>query len=607
MKKGIYAILAVLTVFAMVSCGGGGGGGGGGGSKTKPDLAKLVGGNYEQGSVEDTSIRVVVKNAAAIGAANLSYKWYKGANETAEGGAVDDEDPIVGNAGRDFWPDVSTVEDTWYWVVVTNTETDEFSTSTKAKVTIFETSNTNVEKLIINNAAMPLWQFTLPEGADWADYEEISVEYYVKKTSQIAKSGQTVRSRSYGAYITADIDTPDQANENNWGGYKIVSWNDNTLVKRYEEDGETLITGINPNNDFILDGTKASAAAFTSLFSDSVGVGTSKWFKVTYATNAGGAKDFAKVTELDNTVNPIYVGAGIFGPGGSADSFDYYCRNATLINKSNPLLNITGIPSSGGGTEKLFAGNLGSPKGSTDRVILEKGDISYMDQPGINISFDLKRGTGTFDPVTILPGDSMDDKFPSTQPTRKFYTFGGWVTVDGETETPVTASTTFDDDTTVYAKWNANGWTKTPVTVNLSGQTLKNDTAWDAQYSNGFVLTIGLDDSSKYEKMTIVAKYYGADGTTLVTDVPASNIQVKYYGGTEAPANANVSQLATSYNVGQGGTVDATNQVTWSTSIPLAAAGANEGNGFSYIGLQSGNAATFTAQYIEVVSITLGW
>jgi hypothetical protein len=608
MKKGIIAILAVLTVFAMVSCGGGGGSEKKKGSLTKPDLAPLTGGNYEQGSVEDTSIRVLVRNAAAIGAGNLSYKWYKGESATAAGEAVDEDDPIVGNVGRDFWPDVSTVGDTWYWVVVTNTETEEFSTSTKAKVTIYETSNTNVEFVKVANAAMPLWEFTLPEGADWADYEEISVEYYVKKTSKIAQSGVTVRSRSYGAYIAADIDTPDQNNDKGWGGFKIVSWNDNTLVKRYEADGETEITGINPNNDFILDNTKGGAAAFTSLFSDSVGVGTGKWFKVTYTTNAGLAKDFAKVPELDNDVNPIYVGAGIFGPGGDSENvFDYYARNATLINKTAPAKNITGKPTVTGTTTPLFAGNLGSPRAGTERTILDKGDTSYMDLPGISIVFDLKGGAGDFAPVTILPGDSMDDKFPAATPTRKFYTFDKWVVVDGETETTVTASTKFDDNATVVAKWNPDGWAKTPVTVSLTSQTIKNTEAWATQYSNGLVLAMGITDSAKYEKITIVAKYYD-ESEAAVDEIGAGNMQVKYYyGATEAPANANVAQLATSYNLGQGGTLnETTKEITWSATIPSLAVAANEGNGFNYIGIQSSN-GTLTAQYIEVMSITLGW
>jgi hypothetical protein len=223
-------------------------------------------------------------------------------------------------------------------------------------------------------------------------------DYYVSKDSLIVE--KDVRSRLYGAYLANDFAVPDQGNSNNWGGFRMINWNGPKMTR-----GE--VTDINPNNHFIIDNSRGGNTAFTSIFT-AEGGGASKWFTVKYITNGERTDDnivnnFAKIPLLDSaTVNAIHVGAGIFGGNGDPQgSYEFYAKNPTLLNKTDPTLNIRGAINMTGTTEKLFAGNLGTPKGGTDREIVT--GTNWLDVEGeIMISFDLVGGTGDFPPARIM-------------------------------------------------------------------------------------------------------------------------------------------------------------------------------------------------------------
>jgi hypothetical protein len=453
MKKGIYAILAALAVFALVMTGCP--------SPadpppppppvTKPDLAPLEGGFFTVNE-DDVEMRITVNNASTITAANLKYEWYKASDTTSAGTAV-------GTNSRDFAPDVTTAGTTYYWVVVTNTATEEETTSNKAKVIVYTPSaDTAVERIVVQNAAMPLWEFELPADADWADYEELSIEYYVSKFSKIADPQADIRSRAYGAYfgdtIYDDFATPDTGNAQGWGtpATRIVNWNATTFRGKGNTDSNREI---NNNNNFIIDNSRGTNNKFGAMFTAEGGA-PSKWFKVKYATNAGIAEDFAKVPNIVATDHDtIFVGAGIFGPGGNAnDVYEFYVKNPTLLSKEDPNKNIIGKPVKTGTTEQLFAGNMGSNRGATTRSVLSSSDNSYEDIDGqIQISFDLKGGTGNFPAIKIMTGDTLPTSFFSIpDPVRNYYDFDGWY--DGATK--ITATTTFTDTTVVEAKWTSN-------------------------------------------------------------------------------------------------------------------------------------------------------
>ena len=417
----------------------------------EPVLAPLdATGFYVKDTEEDTTIRVTIKNSTVV--TSPSYQWYKSDTEDGDGTA------IASATSRDYAPPVTVIGTTWYFVKVTNTATNESVFSTRTKVVIYEKSpDTAVERIVAQNAAMPLWQFVLPEGAKWADYEEFSIEYYVSKFSMVAKPTSTIRSRLYGSYILADFTIPDQNNTNGWGslggvseGFRIINWNDTT--GKVTRPG---VTSINPNNDFILDGSRATNKPFTEVFQPEGG-GASTWFTAKYATGGGGAKDWAFVTNQDeDDVDIIFVGAGIFGGGGNQDKWEFFTRNPTLLNKNDPNLNIVGTPKATSTNEWLFAGNVGSARNGTTRSVLDDLDDSYIDKPGeIYITVALAGGKGAFEDGYKIDGGAALPAafFAAEDPTRKYYDFVGWF--DGETA--VTNTTTFTVSTTITAKWESN-------------------------------------------------------------------------------------------------------------------------------------------------------
>jgi uncharacterized repeat protein (TIGR02543 family) len=576
---------------------------------TVPALVDLTSASYEVGTTENVSIRVTVGNATLIGATNLSYQWYKA--DSADGNGTAIGNAITGNTGRDYTPPVDVAGTIWYWVVVTNTTTNESATSTRARIIVYVPSgDTAVEKIIVANAAMPLWEFTLPDGADWEEYEQFSIQYYVSKFSRITQAGQNIRSRLYGAYVAGDFVTPDQGNANGWGSngtepnpgaFRMVSFNTNPMTN-------TERTGLNanPNNDFILDNSKGSDGLFSARFTVENGA-PSTWFTVRYTTNAGLAKDFAKVTGLDSdTVETIYVGAGIFGPGGdsTSNSYEFYVKNPTLINKNDPTKNIVGNPTKTGTTEQLFAGNLGSPKGATTRSVLSAGDDSYLDVDGaIKVYFDLAGGSGSFPTLDLMEGDKLPASFfATTPPTRDGFDFDGWYIGDDE----VDANTEFTEITTVTAKWQRLSVLNT-YRVDLNGQTYKNTTAWNTNNNNGFVIKLGDDfDSTLYDTVKIKAKFYESDGTTVFTDVENGNFQMKYYA-TE-PATANTSgQLETGWNFGQtvagtGGGINSVINADDTVTVTYTPSATTKSGNYKYVAIQTSN-GTLTAQYVEILSI----
>jgi uncharacterized repeat protein (TIGR02543 family) len=296
-------------------------------------------------------------------------------------------------------------------------------------------------------------------------------------------------------------------------------------------------------------------------------------------------------------VNAIYAGAGIFGPGGDGtNNYEFYVKNPTLINKTDPTLNIRGEIRMTGTDEKLFAGNLGSPKAGTDRAVVTE----YEDVEGeIMISFNLASGTGEFPPVRIMEGESLGSKFPSAGPSRDGFTFLGWY--DGETA--VTAATIFTVKTTLTAQWEANV-TVEPYVADLSGQTTKNTEAWTKSYNNGLVFALGEGfNANFYDTVEIKCKFYGPDGTTPVTAITNGNFQLKWHGVQVDSANG--ANIGTAYNFGAGGAADEDNTVTVTLTLPEAA----KTGGLWGIGIQSSSDIAnivdgVVAQFVEVLSIT---
>ena len=510
MKKGFYAILAALAVFAfvMTGCDDGGGGGGGGTKTTRPTLSRIDDKTISTtATATEAQLSVAVSNSADIGVGNLKFQWYKSTVSASDAGEKFGEEKTGYNTGRYCAPTLGTVGNAWYYVVVTNSTTKEEATSNHAKVTIFAAAvGTPVEKIVSQNSAVPLWEFTIGDGDSWADYEDYTVEYYVKKSSQVYTNAQ-IRTRLYGAYLLGDLDVPDQDQTQNWGAnggagaFRMINWNAGTFRNKKNTDNTNDTPGdreINNNNDFIIDNTGGTAASFGSIFSTAGGA-PSKWFKASYKTDGSTsnlAKDYAIITKVDADESPtIFVGAGIITTGGnSTDILEYYVKNPTLVHKTNQSKNIVGKSVANGTTEKLFAGNGGAARNNTNRTVLDANDDSYLDVGGeITITFVLNGGTGTFDPIKILEGGSLGDDFPTAVPTRPNFRFTGWFKA-GET-TAITKDTIFDDDTAVTAHWEStalrkdhpypSATTDTDKPLGAFTKTGANQPGWESSPSTG--------------------------------------------------------------------------------------------------------------------------
>jgi len=154
----------------------------------------------------------------------------------------------------------------------------------------------------------------------------------------------------------------------------------------------------------------------------------------------------------------------------------------------------------------------------------------------------------------------------------------------------------------------------TPFVVDLTSNPVKNDTAWDTQYNNGFAIDLtnaggDLDvTAATYGKITVIAKFYDSDETELAGAPPYGNLQFKLLQKGATNANAtNVTQIS---NFGASGTTNSGPEggIIWTgtvpTSNPAYKTAANPV--FGAIGIQTSKVpASGDAAYVEVLSITL--
>jgi len=139
--------------------------------------------------------------AAISDEGTLSYQWYE-ADASGETGTP------VGIDSPTFTPTISSAATKFYYVVVTNTNTNpningqttRSATSSYARVQVYAGQLSEIVGL--SNGAYALYKFELPAGAKWSDYTGISVEYKVDEDN-LAKE---VRGhRLMGNYKASDI------------------------------------------------------------------------------------------------------------------------------------------------------------------------------------------------------------------------------------------------------------------------------------------------------------------------------------------------------------------------------------------------------------------
>ncbi|MDO5701052.1 MAG: Rib/alpha-like domain-containing protein, partial [Bowdeniella nasicola] len=173
----------------------------------------------------------------------------------------------------------------------------------------------------------------------------------------------------------------------------------------------------------------------------------------------------------------------------------------------------------------------------------------------VTVTFDLNGGTlaEPIDPVSVVKGETLGEKFPAATPVKDGYTFKGWATTPDATEGNFDASTALNEDTTVYAAWSTqaidwgnengdeNGDLVTIDTTYDYGQQLT-DADYKALIQNGDTLPADATVSVSPEINTSPADAAGRNQTVDVT--------VTFGDGSTltAPVNITIRPAADSYD-----------------------------------------------------------
>lgn len=179
-----------------------------------------------------------------------------------------------------------------------------------------------VEKLVLNEGALAIYKFTLPNGVKWSDFEMISAEFKVDADNLTKgfRNGQNV-ARLYGPYdpnafgiVTGDI--------------RYASFNDS-----YD--------GVSINAGHIIAQTAMGGSNF-----EAAGFVADTWKAIEYLLD-GSTKhaDFnASRMPADDATGPFYFGIGCAGGGGAgtgnANLIEQLVKNVTMVHKTDPDKNL---------------------------------------------------------------------------------------------------------------------------------------------------------------------------------------------------------------------------------------------------------------------------
>ena len=166
-----------------------------------------------------------------------------------------------------------------------------------------------IEVITLENAWQAVYQFKLPAGKKWEDYEKITVEYMIPDEATLNAENGARAIRLYGNYKPAN--------------FKFITTAKGSKVAVYDYN--------EGNGDWILadagGGWKSIATFFTE---QGITAGVGDWFTITYPIDGskknGSYKDVNK--PADNATGPFYFGLGIAGQGTGTTS---HVKNVTLV------------------------------------------------------------------------------------------------------------------------------------------------------------------------------------------------------------------------------------------------------------------------------------
>jgi hypothetical protein len=167
------------------------------------------------------------------------------------------------------------------------------------------------ERLILENGAYAIFKFELPNGAKWADYDKITVEYMLDEDNIKKKQRNGNNVRLMGNYIEEKFELE--------GSYRNFNLGDGPASS---------------NGPYIMDNTPRTFA--------NMGAVPNEWFTVTYdISGTKGHGQFQKENiPAPNATGPFFFGLGIPGmDSGRFGGITQLIRNVTLHHATNPALN----------------------------------------------------------------------------------------------------------------------------------------------------------------------------------------------------------------------------------------------------------------------------
>jgi len=271
---------------------------------------------YNEDDLGELSVEATIADSGT-----LTYEWFQatsfGAAGTTTGVTAQtlDLSTLTLNAGTTYY----------FYVTATNNNpsaTGSIKTnsadSARARIQIFETGDNVVEQLTLaQNVA--IYEFNLPAGATWAEYEDLTVDYKFD-AANLAKSIRF--NRVYGSYQASDF-SPE-------GNYSHAA---------FDAYGTPWL---------IADNGGAWAPLSTTTYP---GLAADVWYTMTYKVDGSTANSGFVQTHMPSG-DVAYFGIGIAGQQGA--TIVQLVKNITLVNKTNAANNI--VASGSGLPAQAFAG-----------------------------------------------------------------------------------------------------------------------------------------------------------------------------------------------------------------------------------------------------------
>jgi hypothetical protein len=296
----------------------------------------------QKDTVPEGGMPMIVVTASAPGNATITYTWY--VQETL---VTDPESELT----TQFLKSGANATDTMYTIPEALLEEDgvyyyyikmHYDAENKQKATYagpitvvvrgdYVFDDETMERISIRNASIPLYKFTLPDGASWDDYTAVSIDYYITED----KLASAARTRLYGPFVEADFVAYEGGTLNgSYAGSNITKWyglGENTKAGEWRVDANEVAAGVSRNNSFILDGRTGRV---DELVADT-------WVTMEYPID-GSQKDNAMPAGYlpkNRAETSIYLGPYLLGGGGDTAT-QYYARHVVLLNELSGDLNI---------------------------------------------------------------------------------------------------------------------------------------------------------------------------------------------------------------------------------------------------------------------------